>query len=132
LFQTAFEDAGDALFRGELDPRWLMGLWDEWASVVRNSAKGKDGSSKDKSGSVGGGDDDDAPVMVDVYAGLLADLEKLKGTTIKQIGLYFPSCPHHHSFTRTHALSTYIQWNPTPTVHTYIHSLIQRFSRACP
>jgi len=123
LFQTAFEDAGDALFRGELDPRWLMGLWEEWAAVVRNSAKGRDGSAKD----------DDEPVMVDVYSGLLADLEKLKGTTIKQIGL---SSPFHtpiiiHAFTRTHALSFKCNiYAMEPNIHTY--PLTQQSSRTCP
>jgi hypothetical protein len=135
LFQTAFEDAGDALFRGELDPRWLMGLWEEWATVVRKSASGRNGSAKDKNGSVGDGDD--APVMVDVYSGLLSDLEKLKGTTIKQIGLYFLSYPHHHSFTRAHALLQtqhtcngiqYTYYRP----YTHFHSLTRRFSCTYP
>ncbi|KIM28040.1 hypothetical protein M408DRAFT_329694 [Serendipita vermifera MAFF 305830] len=67
LFQTAFEDAGDALFRGDLDPRWLMGLWEEWRVVVQNSSKSS------------------SPVMVDIYSGLQPTFEGLKDTTIKQI-----------------------------------------------
>lgn len=69
LLQTAFEDAGDALFRGELDPRWLMCLWEEWAAIVSNSSSST------------------SSVMVDVYSGLQPALEELKNTTIKKIGL---------------------------------------------
>jgi vacuolar protein sorting-associated protein 3 len=67
LNQTAFEDAGDALFRGDMDPRWLMGLWEEWRGVASRAAGG-------------------ALTTMNTFSGLEPHLVSLRGKTINQIG----------------------------------------------
>jgi hypothetical protein len=111
-----------------------MGLWEEWAAVVQRSADR--GSKRGTAGTNG-------QLMVNVYSGLQLDLNKLKGTTIKQIGLYTSlPYPHHRShtlmrsFNAEHAMEPNI--NNTNICHAILPSIHARPAptldtlRACP
>ncbi|KAG8831603.1 hypothetical protein FRC17_002878 [Serendipita sp. 399] len=73
LHQTAFEDAGDALFRGGLDPRMLIGLWDSWRELARRLSYSQSASTEE-------------PINIEVFSGLEKQLHIMKGLTIETIG----------------------------------------------
>lgn len=84
LHQTSFEAAGDALFRGELDPRILISLWEEWRDIVKR-ASAVPLSERTK------GIEMDAQVEVEIYSGLEPQLRELRETTIGDIGAVISS-----------------------------------------
>jgi hypothetical protein len=90
LHQTSFEAAGDALFRGELDPRILISLWDEWRDVVRHasitSSSPSLSQSDQKRGGKKKGDELPTQVEVEIFSGLEPQLCELRKTTIGEIG----------------------------------------------
>lgn len=72
LHQTAFEAAGNAFFRGDMDPRWLIGLWTEWRELATRLSFGAAGDTSE-------------PIHIEIFSGLEKELTTLKGLTIQQI-----------------------------------------------
>ncbi|KAG8821387.1 hypothetical protein FRC19_007855 [Serendipita sp. 401] len=115
LHQTAFEDAGDALFRGGLDPRLLIGLWDDWRELARRL-------------SYAYGTNPDEPIRVEVFSGLEKQMVTLMGLTIETIVTNYS--PHLKPSTSISSagkeLRASLHWNAKKMLKKYLRKFCNR------